>query len=204
MGMTMTQKILAKHAGLASVEAGQLIEAKLDLVLGNDITTPVAITEFDKAGLTQVFDKDKIAIVLDHSVPCKDIKSAQLGAQARAFAQRFDITHFYDVGQMGVEHALIPEKGLAAPGEAIIGADGVHGYKETPQVSYIEGAVTDREDLDLEALVGADECTVTLELNNGKIITLSRAWFAGDGTASTEEAEIPIRFESKSRAQEVK
>ncbi|WP_130850052.1 3-isopropylmalate dehydratase large subunit [Intestinimonas timonensis] len=123
MGMTMTQKILAKHAGLASVEAGQLIEAKLDLVLGNDITTPVAITEFDKAGLTQVFDKDKIAIVLDHSVPCKDIKSAQLCAKARAFAQRFDITHFYDVGQMGVEHALIPEKGLAAPGEAIIGAD---------------------------------------------------------------------------------
>ena len=123
MGMTMTQKILAKHAGLASVEAGQLIEAKLDLVLGNDITTPVAITEFDKAGLTQVFDKDKIAVVLDHSVPCKDIKSAQLCAQARAFAQRFDITHFYDVGQMGVEHALIPEKGQAAPGEAIIGAD---------------------------------------------------------------------------------
>ena len=123
MGMTMTQKILAKHAGLSSVEAGQLIEAKLDLVLGNDITTPVAITEFDKAGLTQVFDKDKIAIVLDHSVPCKDIKSAQLCAQARTFAQRFDITHFYDVGQMGVEHALIPEKGLAAPGEAIIGAD---------------------------------------------------------------------------------
>ena len=123
MGMTMTQKILAKHAGLTSVEAGQLIEAKLDLVLGNDITTPVAITEFDKAGLTQVFDKDKIAIVLDHSAPCKDIKSAQLCAQARAFAERFDITHFYDVGQMGVEHALIPERGLAAPGEAIIGAD---------------------------------------------------------------------------------
>ena len=110
MGMTMTQKILAKHAGLTSVEAGQLIEAKLDLVLGNDITTPVAITEFDKAGLTQVFDKDKIAIVLDHSAPCKDIKSAQLCAQARAFAERFDITHFYDVGQMGVEHALIPER----------------------------------------------------------------------------------------------
>ena len=123
MGMTMTQKILAKHAGLTSVEAGQLIEAKLDLVLGNDITTPVAITQFDKAGFTQVFDKDKIAIVLDHSAPCKDIKSAQLCAQARAFAERFDITHFYDVGQMGVEHALIPEKGLAAPGEAIIGAD---------------------------------------------------------------------------------
>ena len=123
MGMTMTQKILAKHAGLASVEAGQLIEAKLDMVLGNDITTPVAITEFNKAGLTRIFDKDKISIVLDHSTPCKDIKSAQLCAQAREFAKRFDITHFYDVGQMGVEHALIPEKGLAAPGEAIIGAD---------------------------------------------------------------------------------
>ena len=123
MGMTMTQKILAKHAGVPSVEAGQLIEAKLDLVLGNDITAPVAITEFDKAGLTQVFDKDKVAIVLDHSTPCKDIKSAQLCAQARAFANRFSITHFYDVGQMGVEHALIPEKGLAAPGEVIIGAD---------------------------------------------------------------------------------
>ena len=123
MGMTMTQKILAKHANVSSVEAGQLIEAKLDLVLGNDITAPVAITEFNKAGLTQVFDKDKIAIVLDHSTPCKDIKSAQLCAQAREFANRFSITHFYDVGQMGVEHALIPEKGLAAPGEAIIGAD---------------------------------------------------------------------------------
>ena len=123
MGMTMTQKILAKHAGVPSVEAGQLIEAKLDLVLGNDITAPVAITEFDKAGLTQVFDKDKVAIVLDHSTPCKDIKSAQLCAQAREFANRFSITHFYDVGQMGVEHALIPEKGLAAPGEVIVGAD---------------------------------------------------------------------------------
>ncbi|BDF67622.1 3-isopropylmalate dehydratase large subunit [Oscillospiraceae bacterium] len=123
MGMTMTQKILARHAGLEQVEAGQLIEAKLDLVLGNDITTPVAITEFEKAGLTQIFDKDKIAIVLDHSTPCKDIKSAQLCAQAREFAHRFQVTHFYDVGQMGIEHALLPEKGLVAPGEAIIGAD---------------------------------------------------------------------------------
>ncbi|MBU5434755.1 3-isopropylmalate dehydratase large subunit [Pseudoflavonifractor sp. MSJ-37] len=123
MGMTMTQKILAKHAGLDSVEAGQLIEGKLDLVLGNDITTPVAITEFDKAGLTQVFDRDKIAIVLDHSTPCKDIKSAQLCAKARDFAHRFQITHFFDVGQMGVEHALLPEQGLVAPGEAVIGAD---------------------------------------------------------------------------------
>ena len=123
MGMTMTQKILAKHAGLASVEAGQLIEGKLDLVLGNDITTPVAIDVFRKAGLTQVFDKDKIAIVLDHYTPCKDIKAAQLCATARSFAKEFNITHFYDVGQVGVEHALVPEKGLAAPGEAIIGAD---------------------------------------------------------------------------------
>jgi len=123
MGMTMTQKILARAAGLDKVEAGQLIEAKLDLVLGNDITTPVAITEFEKAGFTQVFDKDKIAIVLDHYTPCKDIKSAQLCKQAREFAHKHAITNFFDVGQMGVEHALLPEKGLCAPGEVIIGAD---------------------------------------------------------------------------------
>jgi len=123
MGMTMTQKILARAAGLDHVEAGQLIEAKLDLVLGNDITTPVAITEFEKAGFTQVFDKDKIAIVLDHYTPCKDIKSAQLCKQAREFAHKHAITNFFDVGQMGVEHALLPEKGLCAPGEVIIGAD---------------------------------------------------------------------------------
>ena len=102
---------------------GAVIEARLDLVLGNDITTPVAITEFEKAGFTQVFDRDHIAIVLDHYTPCKDIKSAQLCKQARAFAKKHQITHFYDVGQVGVEHALIPEKGLAAPGELIIGAD---------------------------------------------------------------------------------
>ncbi len=123
MGMTMTQKILARSAGLDRVEAGQLIEGKLDLVLGNDITTPVAITEFQKAGLSSVFDRDKIAIVLDHSTPCKDIKSAQLCAACREFAKEHAITHFYDVGQMGIEHALVPEKGLAAPGEVIIGAD---------------------------------------------------------------------------------
>ncbi len=123
MGMTMTQKILAKGAGLKKVSAGELIEAKLNLVLGNDITTPVAITEFDKAGLSSVFDKDKIAIVLDHYTPCKDIKAAQLCAAARNFAKRFQITHFYDVGEMGVEHALLPEKGLVAPGEIVIGAD---------------------------------------------------------------------------------
>ena len=123
MGMTMTQKILAKHAGLDHVEVGQLIEAKLDLVLGNDITTPVAITEFEKAGFTQVFDKDKISIVLDHYTPCKDIKSAELCLQARNFAHKHEITNFFDVGQMGVEHALLPEKGLCAPGEIIVGAD---------------------------------------------------------------------------------
>ena len=123
MGMTMTQKILARAAGLDRVEVGQLLEGRLDLVLGNDITTPVAITEFHKAGLSSVFDKDKIAIVLDHSTPCKDIKSAQLCAACREFAKEHAITHFYDVGRMGIEHALVPEKGLAAPGEVIIGAD---------------------------------------------------------------------------------
>ncbi len=123
MGMTMTQKILARHAGLDYVVPGQLIEAKLDMVLGNDITTPVAITEFEKAGFTQVFDKDKISIVLDHYTPCKDIKSAQLCLQARTFAKKHEITNFFDVGQMGVEHALLPEKGLCAPGEIIVGAD---------------------------------------------------------------------------------
>ena len=123
MGMTMTQKILAAHAGLPSVQAGDLIEAKLDLVLGNDITTPVAITVFDKTGFNQIFDKDKIAIVLDHYTPCKDIKSAELCFQAREFAKRFGITHLYDVGRVGIEHALLPEQGLTAPGELIIGAD---------------------------------------------------------------------------------
>ena len=123
MGMTMTQKILAAHAGLESVKAGDLIEAKLDLVLGNDVTTPVAVDVFDKAGFDRVFDKDKIAIVLDHYTPCKDIKSAQLCKTARDFARRFNITHFYDVGQVGIEHALLPEKGIVAPGEVIIGAD---------------------------------------------------------------------------------
>ena len=123
MAMTMTQKILARAAGLDSVQEGQLIEGALNLVLGNDITTPVAITEFDKAGLTEIFDKDKIAIVLDHYTPCKDIQAARLCAKAREFAKRFSITHFFDVGQVGVEHALIPEKGLAAPGEVIVGAD---------------------------------------------------------------------------------
>ena len=123
MGMTMTQKILAAHAGLPSVKAGDLIEAKLDLVLGNDITTPVAVAAFGEAGLTKVFDPEKIAIVLDHYTPCKDIKSAQLCDTARKFAKRFGITHLYDVGTAGIEHALLPEKGLVGPGDCVIGAD---------------------------------------------------------------------------------
>ena len=123
MGMTMTQKILAAHAGLVSVKAGDLIEAKLDIVLGNDVTTPVAIDVFEKAGFDRVFDKDKIAIVLDHYTPCKDIKSAELCATARNFAKKHNITHFYDVGQVGIEHALLPEKGIVGPGDCIIGAD---------------------------------------------------------------------------------
>lgn len=123
MGMTMTQKILAAHAGLPSVEVGQLIEAKLDFVHGNDVTTPVAIDVLEKNGITQIFDKDKIGIVLDHYTPCKDIKAAQLCKTARDFARKHNITHFYDVGTVGVEHALLPEKGLIIPGDLTIGAD---------------------------------------------------------------------------------
>lgn len=123
MGMTMTQKILADHAGLPSVKAGDLIEAKLDIVLGNDITAPVAIGVFDEAGFTEVFDNEKIALVLDHYTPCKDIKSAQLCATAKEFAKRFNIKHLYDVGTVGIEHALLPEKGIVGPGDCIIGAD---------------------------------------------------------------------------------
>lgn len=121
--MTMTQKILANAAGLKSVVAGQLIMAKLSLVLGNDITAPVAINEFEKAGWTKVFDKNKVTLVMDHYAPNKDIKSAQHCKQCRTFASQLDIKHFYDVGDMGIEHALLPEKGLIAPGEVIIGAD---------------------------------------------------------------------------------
>ena len=123
MGMTMTQKILAAHAGLPSVEVGQLIEAKLDFVHGNDVTTPVAIDVLEKNGITQIFDKDKIGIVLDHYTPCKDIKAAQLCKTARDFARKHNITHFFDVGTVGVEHALLPEKGLIIPGDLTIGAD---------------------------------------------------------------------------------
>lgn len=123
MGMTMTQKILAAHAGLDSVSAGQLIEANLDLVLGNDITSPVAIHEIEKMKVNGVFDKDKIALVMDHFVPNKDIKSAQHCKCVREFACKHEITNFYDVGEMGIEHALLPEKGLTVAGDVIIGAD---------------------------------------------------------------------------------
>ena len=123
MGMTMTQKILAAHAGLDKVEAGQLLEADLDLVLGNDITSPVAIKEMSKMKVDGVFDKDKIALVPDHFVPNKDIKSAEHCKCVREFAYRNQITNYFEVGQMGIEHALLPEKGLTVAGDVIIGAD---------------------------------------------------------------------------------
>lgn len=123
MGMTMTQKILADHAGLTEVRAGQLIEAELDLVLGNDITSPVAIKEMEKFQKETVFNKDKIALVMDHFIPNKDIKSAENCKCCRDFACRHEITNYFDVGQMGIEHALLPEKGLVVAGDAVIGAD---------------------------------------------------------------------------------
>ena len=123
MAMTMTQKILARHAGLASVRPGQLIQAKLDLVMGNDITSPVAINEFEANGFTKVFDKSRIAMIMDHFAPNKDIKAATQCKQCRTFAWKFDLDNYYDVGEMGIEHALLPEKGLVTPGEAVIGAD---------------------------------------------------------------------------------
>lgn len=123
MGMTMTQKILAAHAGLDEVVSGQLINARLDMVLANDITGPVSINEFEGAGFDRVFDKSRISLVMDHFAPNKDIKSAEQCKKCRNFARRFDIDNFYDVGEMGIEHALLPEKGLVAAGEVIIGAD---------------------------------------------------------------------------------
>lgn len=123
MAMTMSQKILARHAGLSEVKEGQLIKAKLDMVLGNDITSPVAINEFEKAQFDSVFDRDKISLVMDHFTPNKDIKAATQCKQCREFAGRYDITNYFDVGEMGIEHALLPEKGLVASGELCIGAD---------------------------------------------------------------------------------
>ncbi|WZL73185.1 3-isopropylmalate dehydratase large subunit [Clostridiaceae bacterium 35-E11] len=123
MGMTMTQKILAAHAGVEKVKPGEFIEAKLDMVLGNDITTPVAIKEFEKMGVDHVFDKNKIAIVLDHFTPNKDIKAAEQCRFVREFAYEKQIENYFDVGEMGIEHALLPEKGLVVAGDVVIGAD---------------------------------------------------------------------------------
>ncbi len=123
MGMTMTQKILAEHAGLDSVKAGQLIKVRVDMVLGNDITTPVAVKEFDKIGTNKVFDINKIAIVPDHFTPNKDIKSAEQVKMIREFSRKMGIVNFFEVGQMGIEHALLPEKGLVVAGDVVIGAD---------------------------------------------------------------------------------
>jgi len=123
VGMTMTQKILAAHAGLEEVKAGQLIQANLDIVHGNDVTSPVAINEFERCGATGVFDKSRITLVMDHFTPNKDIKSAQNCKQVRTFANKYDIDNYFDVGTMGIEHALLPEKGLVVPGDAVIGAD---------------------------------------------------------------------------------
>lgn len=123
MGMTMTQKILAAKAGLPSVVPGQLIRANLDLALANDITAPVAINEFTKGGFGEVFDKDRIALVMDHFTPSKDIKAAEQCKQCRTFAGEHGITHFYDVGRMGIEHVLLPEQGIVTAGDCVIGAD---------------------------------------------------------------------------------
>ena len=117
MGMTMTQKILADHAGLASVTAGQLINAKLDMVLGNDVTSPVAINVMEKYGKDKIFDKTRISLVMDHFTPNKDIQSAQNCKQVREFASRHGILHYYDVGKMGIEHALLPEQGIVTCGD---------------------------------------------------------------------------------------
>ena len=123
MGMTMTQKILAAHAGLPEVKAGQLIEARLDLCLGNDITSPVAVNEFERCGACGVFDKSRVALVMDHFTPNKDIKDAEQVKRVRGFADNYEVENFFDVGKMGVEHAILPEKGLVGPGDCIIGAD---------------------------------------------------------------------------------
>ncbi|MBQ8207931.1 MAG: 3-isopropylmalate dehydratase large subunit [Clostridia bacterium] len=123
MSMTMTQKILAAHAGLDKVEAGQLILCELDRVLGNDITSPVAIREFNNIGVKNVYDKDKVTMVMDHFAPNKDIKAAVQCKMCRDFCNEKEVTHFYDVGRMGIEHALLPEKGLVVAGDVVIGAD---------------------------------------------------------------------------------
>ena len=123
MGMTITEKILAKHAGVDFVEPGEIVKANLDLVLGNDITAPIAIKVFEETGASDVFDKDRIAIVPDHSVPNKDIKSAELVNICRKFAKKYNITNFFELSKMGIEHTLLPDEGLVGPGDCVIGAD---------------------------------------------------------------------------------
>ena len=123
MGMTMTQKILAAHAGLESIKIGQLLQTNIDLVLGNDITAPIAINEFSKLGLDKVFDKNKVVLVFDHFTPNRDIKAAEQCRMVREFAREKEIKNFFDVGEMGIEHVLLPEKGLVGPGDLVIGAD---------------------------------------------------------------------------------
>ena len=125
MGMTITQKILAAHAGLDSVKAGQLIEADLDVVLGNDVTTPPAISIFGKLGTEKVFDKDKLCLIQDHFTPNKDIKSAELCRTMRCFAKEQEVRHFYELGrpEMGIEHVILPDNGIVFPGDTVVGAD---------------------------------------------------------------------------------
>ncbi len=123
MGMTITEKILAAHSDLSEVRPGQLIQAKVDIALANDITLPLALRSFREAGGTRVFDREKVVVVLDHFNPAKDIDSAQMLSQARSFAREMELVHFYDVGCMGIEHVLLPEKGLVVPGDLVIGAD---------------------------------------------------------------------------------
>jgi len=123
MGMTITEKIIAAHAGLMEVRPGQFVYADVDVCLGNDITAPIAIEEFEKAGIKKVFDSEKIVLVPDHFTPNKDIKSAQQSKSLRLFADKHHLRHYYEIGRMGIEHALLPEKGIVAPGDLVIGAD---------------------------------------------------------------------------------
>src|SRR3989339_1288600 len=123
MGMTITEKIIAAHSGLKEVSPGQFVYANVDICLGNDITAPIAIEEFEKAGIKNVFDPEKIVLVPDHFTPNKDIKSAQQSKSLRIFAEKHRLKHYFEIGRMGIEHALLPEKGIVAPGDLVIGAD---------------------------------------------------------------------------------
>src|SRR4030065_1049797 len=123
MGMTITEKIIAAHADIREARPGQFVYANVDLCLGNDITAPIAIEEFEKAGIKKVFDPEKIVLVPDHFTPNKDIQSAQQSKSLRVFAEKHHLKHYFEIGRMGIEHALLPEQGIVAPGELIIGAD---------------------------------------------------------------------------------